>query len=161
MKTTSDETRPAAAAGIDVRAARPGDEAAWRELWDGYCSFYETVVPPEVTAVTWRRLLEPGEPMEALVAERDGEVMGFVNYVRHATTWGTAETCYLEDLFVSPAVRGSGAGRALIEAVLERARSRGWDKVYWHTRRDNARARALYDSLAEVDDFVRYVVRCD
>ena len=88
-------------------------------------------------------------------------MVGFVNCVLHPSTWGAADTCYLEDLFVSPAVRGSGAGRALIEAVVERARSRGLEKVYWHTRRDNARARALYDSLAEVDDFVRYVVRCD
>ena len=71
---------------------------------------------------------------------------------------GDRQTCYLEDLFVSPEARGSGAGRALIEAVLERARAHGWDKVYWHTREDNARARALYDSFTGADDFVRYVV---
>ena len=146
---------------LDVRPARPDDERPWRVLWDGYCEFYEAEVPSEVTAATWRRLLEPAEPMEGLVAEQGGEVVGFVNVVLHPSTWGMAETCYLEDLFVSPAARGSGAGRALIEAVLERARSRGWDKVYWHTRRDNARARALYDSFAKADDFVRYVVRAE
>ena len=143
---------------VEVRPARPDDERAWRVLWDGYCEFYEAEVPPEVTAATWRRLLEPEEPMEGLVAERDGEVVGFVNCVLHLTTWGTADACYLEDLFVSPAARGSGAGRALIEAVVERAKSRGWDKVYWHTREDNSRARALYDSFTQADDFVRYVV---
>jgi GNAT superfamily N-acetyltransferase len=143
---------------LEVRPARPDDERAWRALWDGYCEFYETEVPSEVTAATWRRLLEPAEPIEALVVEHGGEVAGFVNYVLHPSTWGTAETCYLEDLFVSPAARGSGAGRALIEAVLERARSHGWDKVYWHTRQDNSRARALYDSFAQADDFVRYTV---
>jgi GNAT superfamily N-acetyltransferase len=144
-----------------VRVVSAADEDVWRTLWDGYCAFYETVVSSDVTAVTWRRLLDPDERVEGLVAERDGEVVGFVNYVLHPSTWGTAEACYLEDLFVSPAVRGSGTGRALIEAVLERARSCGWDKVYWHTRRDNARARALYDSLAKADDFVRYVVPGD
>ena len=143
---------------LEVRPARPDDERAWRALWDGYCEFYETVVPPEVTAETWRRLLEPDEPLEGLVAEQGGEVIGSVNCVLHPSTWGTAQTCYLEDLFVSPAARGSGAGRALIEAVVERARSRGWDKVYWHTRQDNSRARALYDSFTQADDFVRYVV---
>lgn len=142
---------------IDVRATRAGDENAWRELWDGYCEFYETVVPADVTAETWRRLLEPGS-MFGLVSEQDGEVVGFVNCVLHPSTWAVAESCYLEDLFVSPAARGSGAGRALIEAVVERARSNGWDKVYWHTREDNARARALYDSFTKADDFVRYVV---
>jgi GNAT superfamily N-acetyltransferase len=144
---------------IEVRAASAGDELAWRELWDGYCSFYETSVPAHVTAATWRRLLEPGEPMEALVAELGGAVVGFVTYVLHPTTWSVATSCYLEDLFVSPSARGSGAGRALIEAVLERARSGGWDNVYWHTRSGNARARVLYDSFAEADDFVRYVVQ--
>ena len=144
---------------MEVRTVSLTDEDAWRILWEGYCAFYETVVPPEVTAETWRRLFDPGSPVEGLVAEHDGELVGFVNCVLHPSTWGAAETCYLEDLFVSPSARGSGAGRALIDAVLERARSRGADKVYWHTRRDNARARALYDSFTEADDFVRYVVR--
>jgi GNAT superfamily N-acetyltransferase len=134
------------------------DEPAWRELWDGYCEFYETVVPPEVTAVTWRRLLDPDEPVEGLIAEQDGEIVGFANCVLHPSTWDSADSCYLEDLFVSPAARGTGAGRALIDAVIEGARSRGLRNVYWHTREDNARARALYDTFTKADDFVRYVV---
>ena len=143
---------------MEVRDVSAADEEAWRTLWDGYCSFYETVVPPDVTAETWRRLLDPDSALEGLVAERGGEVVGFVNCVLHPSTWATADSCYLEDLFVSPAVRGSGAGRALIEAVVERARARGLEKVYWHTRESNARARALYDSFTHKDDFVRYVV---
>ena len=147
--------------GIDVRPATAADEAAWRPLWDGYCAFYETAIPEHVTATTWRRMLDPAEPVELLVAEREGAVVGFVSYVLHPSTWSVAESCYLEDLFVSPDVRGGGAGRALIEAVIDRAQSRGWSKVYWHTRRDNDRARALYDSFTEADDFVRYVVPPD
>jgi GNAT superfamily N-acetyltransferase len=147
--------------GIEVRPAGADDESAWRDLWDGYCAFYEVVVSPEVTDATWRRLLDPDEPMEALVAERDGTVVGFVNCVLHRTTWSRGMTCYLEDLFVSSEARGTGAGRALIEAVIERSRAAGWYRVYWHTRSDNSRARALYDSVTKVDDFVRYVVPAD
>jgi ribosomal protein S18 acetylase RimI-like enzyme len=143
---------------VDVRPATADDEAAWRPLWHDYCAFYETTVAEDATAATWRRVLDPGEPMELLVAERDGEVVGFVTYVLHPTTWSAEQSCYLEDLFVSPDVRGGGVGRALIEAVLERGRSAGWDKVYWHTKEDNARARALYDSFTNADGFVRYVV---
>ena len=143
---------------LQVRPAAEADEGTWRPLWDDYCAFYETTVPAEVTAVTWGRMLDPREPIELLVAERDGAVVGFVSYVLHPTTWSAVPSCYLEDLFVSPDVRGGGVGRALIEAVLERSRSAGWDKVYWHTQRDNARARALYDTFVEADDFVRYVV---
>ena len=143
---------------IEVRAPRAGDELAWRALWDRYCEFYETTVPAAVTSETWRRLLDPEEPVGGLVAEHGGSVVGFLNYVVHRRTWSVADVCYLEDLFVSEAARGGGAGRGLIEALLARARSSGWAKVYWHTHRDNARARALYDSFVAADEFVRYVV---
>jgi len=97
--------------------------------------------------------------MAGLVALDEGSLAGFVNYVVHPSTWAQADSCYLEDLFVSPAARGRGAGRALIEALLELGRAHGWSKVYWHTRSDNEQARALYDTFAKADDFVRYVVR--
>ena len=143
---------------VHVRQATAADEAAWRPLWDAYCAFYEATVPEEATAATWRRALDPAEPIDLLVAERAGEVVGFVTYLLHPTTWSAGQTCYLEDLFVSPAVRGGGTGRALIEAVLARSRAVGWDKVYWHTQEGNERARALYDSFTAADGFVRYVV---
>ncbi|HYH58269.1 MAG TPA: GNAT family N-acetyltransferase [Thermoleophilaceae bacterium] len=145
-------------ADVSVRPVAAADEVAWRHLWDGYCTFYETDLPAEITDTTWKRLLDGGTRLFGLVAERDGEVIGLVNCVLHPSTWATADSCYLEDLFVSPDVRGAGAGRALIDAVLERAQERGWRNVYWHTRRDNERARALYDTYAPADDFVRYVV---
>ena len=56
--------------------------------------------------------------------------------------------CYLQDLFVATEARGTGAGRALIEAVAEAARSAGSTRLYWNTAADNATARLLYDRLA-------------
>ena len=67
-------------------------------------------MPAEVTAVTWRRLLDPDLPLEGLVAERGGELVGFVNCVLHPSMWGTADTCYLEDLFVCPPRAAAGQG---------------------------------------------------
>jgi GNAT superfamily N-acetyltransferase len=146
---------------LAVRPARADDEAAWREMWKGYCDFYEEVVEEPVTAATWERLLDPDWPMGALVAVDGDELVGFANYVVHPRTWSREPVCYLEDLFVRPAARGRGAGRALIERLLELGRAQGWVHVYWHTRRDNATARALYDSFRPADDFVRYVVGRD
>lgn len=143
---------------IDVREAVAADEPAWRELWAGYCRFYEVNVPEEVTARTWSRLLGDA-PMTCLVAVEGGELVGFANYLLHASTWSSADTCYLEDLFVAPAARGRGAGRALVEALEARAREHGWRHVYWHTEHDNRPARALYDSFARADGYVRYVMR--
>jgi GNAT superfamily N-acetyltransferase len=144
--------------GLSIRPACAGDEPAWRALWDGYCEYYEVEVPEAVTAETWRRLLGDGGH-ECLVAERDGEVVGFANYLLHPSTWATTDRCYLEDLFVAPAARGTGTARALIETLAALAREHGWREVYWHTEGDNSRARGLYDSFVAADGFVRYVLK--
>ena len=88
-------------------------------------------------------------------------MVGIVNCVLHPVTWSLLQTCYLEDLFVAPAARGQGAGRALIEAVRERGRAEGWYRVYWMTKVDNATARALYDKVAGKSDWVRYHIPLD
>lgn len=141
-----------------IRDPRADDEAVWRALWDGYVRFYEAHVPEAVTAATWQRILTPGSGIFARLAERSGRVVGFTVSVLHPCTWTEGPVCYLEDLFVDPAARGLGAGRALIEDLVGTARARGWSRVYWHTRASNATARALYDTFVPADDFVRYTV---
>lgn len=140
-----------------VRALQVEDAEDWRRLWAGYNAFYEAHVPEEVTAQTWRRLLDPGSNMFGRVAEDDGRVIGFTNCVLHDSTWTMSPSCYLEDLFVDPDRRGAGVGRALIDDLIALGKAaRGWSRLYWHTRAGNARARKLYDAFVEADDFVRY-----
>ncbi len=141
-----------------VRWARAEDEATWRNLWQQYVRFYESEVAENVTAHTWARIMGQAEGMIGRVAERDGHVVGFSVSIVHARSWTVEPACYLEDLFVDPAVRGSGAGRALIDDLLALGRERGWARVYWHTRQSNAVARRLYDRFTAADDFVRYTV---
>ncbi len=145
---------------VTIRNLEATDEAPWRALWKGYCEFYETDMAGSVTDETWRRLLDASEEgMFSLVAYGgDGAVIGFTNCVVHPITWSETPVCYLEDLFVDPAARNSGAGRALIEAVLEKGRANGWHRVYWRTRDDNATARALYDKVSDLTDWVVYEV---
>jgi len=64
--------------------------------------------------------------------------------------------CYLQDLFTDAEARGGGVGRALIEAVYERARAAGSTRVYWHTHETNQTAMRLYDQVAERTGFVVY-----
>ncbi|MFZ5668985.1 MAG: GNAT family N-acetyltransferase [Pseudomonadota bacterium] len=139
-----------------VRPLAPSDRAAWARLWAGYLAFYESSVAPEVDEATWTRLLDPAAPMFALVAEDAGGVFGLVQCVLHASTWSTRPYCYLGDLFVDPARRGGGAGRALIEAVYAEADRRGAARVYWMTHETNATARALYDQVATRSGFIQY-----
>jgi GNAT superfamily N-acetyltransferase len=145
---------------ITIRHAVASDEAAWRELWSQYCEFYQAEVPEEVTSTTWLRILDDSSPVNAIVAvELTGEIVGFANFVLHLHTWSPKTLCYLEDLFVSPDVRGRDIGHSLIEQLTAMGRENGWGRVYWHTNGGNLRARRLYDRFVPADDVVHYVIR--
>ncbi|MGE4481311.1 N-acetyltransferase family protein [Acidocella sp.] len=139
-----------------VRALRPEDRAGWEALWRGYLSFYEQALAPEVTDTLWARFFDPAEPVNALVVEENGALLGLVHYIFHRNTWMTGDVCYLEDLFTAEAARGRGVGRALIEAVYGRAREAGCGRVYWLTHETNKTAQALYDKLADKPGFIQY-----
>ena len=140
-----------------IRPLRAADEAGWRPLWQGYLAFYATDLPEAVTAMTWRRLLDPQEPIFGLVAERSSGIAGFAHCVLHRGTWLLTNHCYMEDLFVASDARGSGLGRALIGAVYREADARGADRVYWLTHETNATARSLYDHVAQRSGYIHYV----
>ena len=141
---------------LEIRPLRPDEREAWEPLWQGYLTFYESTVTPEVTATTWRRLHDPAEPMHVLGAFLDGTLVGIVHFLFHRSTWTLGDYCYLQDLFTAPAARGQGAGRALIRAVYERAELAGASRVYWLTHETNATARVLYDTLADRPGFIQY-----
>ncbi len=141
---------------IIVRPARPGDRAAWEPLWQGYLTFYKSSLPAEVTDATWQRFFDPIEPLHALVAERDGRLVGLTHYLLHRSTWAPVCYCYLEDLFVDPSLRGGGVGRRLITAVESEARAAGASRLYWMTHETNETAQRLYDKVADRPGFVQY-----
>lgn len=142
-----------------IRSVLPNDQPAWQRLWRGYCDFYEARVRDEVTQRTWSRILDPDSGIMCLLAEVEGQVVGFAHCVVHENTWETQPVCYLEDLYVDPEARGRGIGRALLEWLRNSMRAEGWARLYWVAHKDNHSARALYDEFAQADDFVRYVVK--
>lgn len=145
---------------LNVRAVAPSDFDQWLPLWDGYNAFYgrsgPTALPMDVTRTTWQRFFDAYEPVHGLVAERDGELLGLTHYLFHRSTTAINPTCYLQDLFTSEAARGQGVGRALIEAVYERAMQAEAPRVYWLTYNTNETAMLLYDNMAEKTGIVVY-----
>lgn len=145
---------------LSIRPVTPTDYAAWKPLWDGYNAFYgrsgPTALREEITRSTWTRFHDPAEPVHALVAERDGMLLGLAHYLFHRSTIQIEPSCYLQDLFTAPAARGLGVGRALIERVYELAQSARVPRVYWQTHESNATAMRLYDQVAEKSGFVVY-----
>ncbi|MFL6618781.1 MAG: GNAT family N-acetyltransferase [Povalibacter sp.] len=145
---------------LRVRPVEHADFPGWLHLWDGYNAFYgrvnETALPLAITQTTWNRFLDPAEQVFGLVAEVDGEIAGLAHYLFHRSTNRIELTCYLQDLFTAPTLRGRGIGRALIEAVYDRASAAGIRRVYWHTQSSNADARVLYDKVAQHVGFIVY-----
>ncbi|MDE1922678.1 MAG: GNAT family N-acetyltransferase [Gammaproteobacteria bacterium] len=139
-----------------IREIRAADRAQWDPLWRGYLSFYRTELPAGVTDVLWDRFFDAAEPLNGLVAEQDGKLLGFVHYVFHRSTWEVENVCYLEDLFTAPEARGRGVGRALIGAVYDKARLAKSKRVYWMTHETNGRAMMLYDQVADKPGFLQY-----
>ncbi|HEV2596432.1 MAG TPA: GNAT family N-acetyltransferase [Sphingomicrobium sp.] len=143
-----------------IREATQDDHAQWLTLWEGYNAFYgregPSALPLEVTQTTWQRFFDPDEPVHALVAELNGQLVGIGHYLFHRSTISIAPTCYLQDLFTSEDARGHGVATRLIDAIAEMARTRGAARVYWQTQETNARARALYDRVAERSGFIVY-----
>jgi GNAT superfamily N-acetyltransferase len=140
---------------IEIRPVTSADRAQWNTLWEGYLRFYRQHLPADITGGTFARLIE-GKALHGLIAARGGTLIGFVHYLYHPTTWSLRDNCYLEDLYVDPAARGSGAGRALIQAVYAEADRAQAAAVYWMTQEFNADGRALYDTLARRTSFIRY-----
>ncbi len=144
---------------VTVRRLEEADFAEWLALWHGYLHFYRSSdeVAEEVSAATFAKLAAGEEGYLGLVAEgAGGRVVGLANLIFHPSTWSTAPYCYLEDLYVDPASRGTGAAQSLIEAVYEEADRRGATRTYWETQEFNSPARSLYDKVAHRTSFIIY-----
>ncbi|MDQ2634023.1 MAG: GNAT family N-acetyltransferase [Pseudomonadota bacterium] len=142
---------------IVIRPPEAADHEDWRRLWTDYLTFYQATVPEEVYATTWRRLFDPGEfEPSGFLALAGGRAVGLVHYLYHRSCWSTVNNCYLQDLFADPSVRGTGVGRALIEAVQAQAAKIGVTNVYWMTHETNETARRLYDRVARRTGFIEY-----
>lgn len=142
---------------VNVRALRSGDRSEWGGLWHDYLAFYDTSVSQDVYDTTFDRLLsDESHEFHALVAEADGRLVGLTHYLFHRHAWKVENVCYLQDLYARPETRGTGVGRALIEAVYQVADDNGTPAVYWLTQDFNTTARQLYDRIAVKTPFIKY-----
>jgi GNAT superfamily N-acetyltransferase len=145
---------------LTIRPVEPRDFDQWLPLWDGYNAFYRrsgpTALAPEITQMTWTRFFDAYEPVHALVAESDGQLLGITHYIYHRTTISIGPICYLQDLFTVESARGKGVARGLINEVYARAKLAGAFRVYWQTLESNQTAMQLYDKVAEKSGFIVY-----
>ena len=145
---------------IEVRPVVASDRDAWARLFVAYGVFYETTFSDEIVDGVWTWLMDAGHSTNALVAvstESDA-VVGFAIYRPVADTFTAASGWFLDDLYVDPSARGTGAATALIDAIRVIAHEAGGGTLRWITAADNVRAQSVYDKVAVRQSWVTYEI---
>ncbi len=141
---------------MSIRPVAGGDREAWAWLFTDYGVFYETAFSEEVLAGVWAWLLDEAHEVKALVAEVDGELVGFAHYRRLLDTFTAGPSWFLDDLYVAPAARGAGVATQLIDAVSAAAAAAGGGTLRWITAADNTTAQSVYNRVATRTSWVTY-----
>jgi GNAT superfamily N-acetyltransferase len=123
-----------------------------------YCDFYRVDPSDErLLALVSALIAEPSEGLQLIARDTGGTPLGFATIYWTWQTLHAGRVGVLNDLFVVPASRGSGTGRALIERCRELCRERGAEKLVWETAPDNTTAQRLYDGIgAEKSTWLTY-----
>ncbi len=145
-----------------VRHVRDDEFDAWTRLFRGYADFYNWPTSDVHQRQIWQWIHEDHR-VEALVVARvdeAGNETGLPEGLAHLREWVRplrGLVCgYLDDLFVEPSVRGSGAVDALFAEMRRLANEREWAIIRWTTADNNYRARNFYDKVATRTTWITY-----
>jgi GNAT superfamily N-acetyltransferase len=133
-----------------IRAATPADLPVIHALIRELAAYERAVEEARATPEQLREALFGADPVAgALIAQDDasGEAVGFALWFRNFSTWTGTAGLYLEDLFVRPASRGAGHGKALLAALAAICVERGWSRFEWSVLDWNEKALAVYRSI--------------
>lgn len=139
-----------------IRPIVAADRDAWAVLYQAYATFYGVDQTPDMRERVFDWLLSDTHEVNGFCAMQGDVMVGIAHYRSFARPLAAASGLFLDDLFVSPDARGTGAGDALIDAVRGAAAAGGHSVVRWITAKDNARARGLYDKVATETAWVTY-----
>jgi GNAT superfamily N-acetyltransferase len=144
-----------------VRAAEPADVPAILALVHELALYEKEPEAVEATDAHFREALFPPDHAPtafAHVAVVDGAVVGMAIWFVTFSTWLGRSGIWLEDLFVSPAHRGSGLGKQLLATLAQLCAERSYGRLEWWVLRWNTPSIGFYDSLGgqPMDDWLTY-----
>ena len=144
---------------VRVVRAEEGHRARWDALYAGYAAFYGVAQTPAMRDRVWGWIQDPAHEVEGFVAlDAQGRVVGLAHMRAFARPLAATTGGFLDDLFVEPEARGTGVVEALVGAVAEEGRRRGWTVIRWITAEGNARARAAYERMATRTGWLTYEI---
>lgn len=132
--------------GVTVRQARLADLDNIAPLFDAYRQFYEQPADLALATAFIGERMREGESTVLLAEDASGQAVGFCQLYPSFCSVAAAPIHVLYDLFVAKAARGSGTGRALMQAAQDFAEAAGSARMDLTTARTNSRAQALYES---------------
>jgi GNAT superfamily N-acetyltransferase len=133
---------------LNIQTVGQADLPELMPMLRAYCDFYRVNPPDERLLALANALIDnPAEGVQLIARDSDGAALGFATIYWTWQTLHAGRVGVLNDLFVAPASRGSGTGRALIERGRELCRERGAEKLVWETAPDNVVAQRLYDGI--------------
>eukprot|EP00762_Andalucia_godoyi_P004522 ANDGO_05128.mRNA.1 D-amino-acid N-acetyltransferase HPA3 len=139
-------------------SVRESDYPSWRRLFQGYADFYKRDITDESAKRVFSWIMDENHILECIVVRQqaDGDIVGFAHFQENPRPLTGSVACFLNDLFVDPAVRGGRLGDMMLEHLRSLCKPRGWSMVRWLTADDNYRARALYDRHAQRTMWITY-----
>lgn len=140
----------------DIRDIRADDREQWEALFLAYGVFYKTDFSREVLDGVWAWLMDDAADVKAIVSASGDTILGFAMYRSLPDTFTAKPSWFLDDLYVAPEHRGSGAASALITEVAARATRQGGGALRWITAESNETAQRVYNKLAKRTDYVTY-----
>ena len=133
---------------IEISRVGEGDLPELLPLMRGYCDFYEvTPSDDELRSLSRALISDPERDGVQLLARNGGEPVGFATIYWSWATTIASRIGVMNDLFVAPAARGTGAAEQLIQACVDECRKHGAAELTWQTAPDNERAQRVYDRV--------------
>ncbi len=130
---------------LTIRFAAPSDAATILSFIRGLAEYEREPDAVQVTAAEIRAQMESRDPpFECVLAEYEGEPVGFALFFRNYSTWTGRCGLYLEDLFVREEYRGRAIGGALMRRLGQIAVERGWARMDWSVLDWNTNAQSFY-----------------
>ncbi|MCH8532761.1 MAG: GNAT family N-acetyltransferase [Saccharospirillum sp.] len=137
------------------------DKPDWRRLFNGYADFYKTSLNEEVAEQVWQWLMDPDHVFEGLIMrDTDQQAIGIVHFRACPRSLSGGDIGFVDDIFIDPDARGSGAADLFVARLESIARERGWPLLRWVTQHFNDRGRAFYDRYTGgPSDFIMYQLK--